>query len=329
MSTRQQLARLLPLVLLIVLMLVGLRGAVAAPRWDGPLKGYGVGIGIAVEVVFVVCLGIVLRRERAERRAVDLTPYSAEALYGDIKPATKLRFVLKYVLIVGIILGVFVLITNLHLHFFAKPKPTCLPGKKSTLADQCVSVPTAKPSLTPAAGTGGSGAAWGGDIVYALLIVVLVAAIAVSVWWALRQRRLTAPLIAPRPLSTEEELRDAVEEGRAALDTLGDDRAAIIACYVAMERRLAERGTERSAADTPDELLAKAVAAGTVRGDSAGRLTELFYEARFSTHPLAGGQRAAASAALDALAAELKAKLKPEPAPTSAAGTDKPGGGWV
>ena len=60
-------------------------------------------------------------------------------------------------------------------------------------------------------------------------------------------------------------------------------------------------------ADTPDELLARAVAAGTVRGPAASRLTALFYEARFSTHPLAAGQRAAASAALDELAGELAA----------------------
>ena len=97
-------------------------------------------------------------------------------------------------------------------------------------------------------------------------------------------------------------------EGRAALAGVDDARAAIIACYVAMERSLAERGTARAAADTPDELLARAVASGVVRGGAAGRLTALFYEARFSTHPLDGGQRDAASAALDELAAELAAR---------------------
>jgi len=74
-----------------------------------------------------------------------------------------------------------------------------------------------------------------------------------------------------------------------------------------MERSLADRGTRRSVADTPDELLARAVAAGTVRGPAASTLTTLFYEARFSTHPVAAAQRAAASAALDELAAELEA----------------------
>ena len=42
-----------------------------------------------------------------------------------------------------------------------------------------------------------------------------------------------------------------------------------------------------------------------MRGAAASRLTSLFYEARFSTHPLNGRQREAAGAALDELAAEL------------------------
>ncbi len=144
-------------------------------------------------------------------------------------------------------------------------------------------------------------------------------------------------------MSTEE-LAEAVAEGRAALAQVDDARAAIIACYVAMERSLAERGTARAAADTPDELLARAVASGVVRGGAAGLLTALFYEARFSTHPLDGGQRDAASAALDELAAELAARpaeaARPESARQESArpegagqpGTGQapsPGGGWI
>ena len=55
-----------------------------------------------------------------------------------------------------------------------------------------------------------------------------------------------------------EDLREAVESGRSALRTIDDARAAIIACYVAMENSLAERGAARAVADTPDELLARA-----------------------------------------------------------------------
>jgi hypothetical protein len=42
-----------------------------------------------------------------------------------------------------------------------------------------------------------------------------------------------------------------------------------------------------------------------VSGTAPARLTALFYEARFSSHPLAGSQRDAAAAALDELADAL------------------------
>ena len=101
-------------------------------------------------------------------------------------------------------------------------------------------------------------------ILYGLLVVVLVAAVVISIWWSSRLRRPAAPLVI-EDVGTEE-LREAVEPGRAALAEIDDARAAIIACYVAMERSLADRGTAPRAADTPDEFLARAVAAGTVRG---------------------------------------------------------------
>jgi 3-methyladenine DNA glycosylase/8-oxoguanine DNA glycosylase len=157
--------------------------------------------------------------------------------------------------------------------------------------------------------------------------------VAISFWWSARLRKPAAPLVIVD--TSAEELREAVESGRAALARIDDARAAIIACYVAMELSLAERGTKRSLADTPDELLARAVAAGTVRGPAASRLTALFYEARFSTHPVESGQRAAANAALDELAEELAAAKAAEPGTSGTSATSgrpaepSTGGGWV
>jgi hypothetical protein len=74
-----------------------------------------------------------------------------------------------------------------------------------------------------------------------------------------------------------------------------------------MEQSLAERGAERNAADTPDELLARAARSGVVHGSAARRLTQLFYEARFSSHPMGQEQREAAEQALGELAADLRA----------------------
>jgi len=47
MTGRQQIVRLLPLVLLVVLVIVGLRGAVPAPRWDGPLRTDGIAMAVS------------------------------------------------------------------------------------------------------------------------------------------------------------------------------------------------------------------------------------------------------------------------------------------
>jgi Domain of unknown function (DUF4129) len=303
MTARQQVARLLPPALLVVLAIVGLRATVASPRWDGPLRAYGVAIGLALEVVLCVLFVITLRRDGAALQAAGARPAAEDG--DDITAPGALRFVLRWVLGLGILAIAGVLIADLHLHWFTKPlHPYTVPTPKLK-----------RPAPPPVAGGGGGSFDFPlRPVLYGLLIAALVAAVALSIWWAARLRR--AALATPAPGDFIEDsagLRDAVESGRAALaEEIDDARAAIIACYVAMERSLAERGTARAAADTPDELLARAVQSGIVRGGAARRLTALFYEARFSTHPLGADQRRAASRALDDLAAELHARARAE-----------------
>jgi hypothetical protein len=325
MTARQQIARLLPLVLLVILVVAGLRGEVSAPRWNGPLKADGVAIGLALEVILAALLTVTLRRDVAARRAAERRPYTGEDV--DIEPSAALRFTLKWLLGACMVAVAVVLISDLHLHFLTKGKPS-LPtapfkGKLKT-----------PPPLPQPHGGGWTVHIPWAPILYGLLVIALVAAVVISIWWSNRLRQAAAPLVIEDPGA--EELREAVESGRAALAQISDARAAIIACYVAMERSLADRGTSRTAADTPDELLARAVGAGTVRGPAAGRLTALFYEARFSTHPVAAGQRSAASAALDELAAELAAAAEPAaseqlaaPATPSTPSAPTTGGGWA
>src|SRR6185437_10898368 len=116
-----------------------------------------------------------------------------------------------------------------------------------------------------------------------IILVILAALTALIVAW---RNRVTLSIADPQDLpiadEPEAELARAVESGRVALSEIDDARAAIIACYLAMETSLAQAGTERGQAETPDELLVRAVAAGHVPADPAGRLTGLFYEARFS-----------------------------------------------
>jgi hypothetical protein len=64
-------AQVVPLALLILLGLAGLRGVVTAPRWNGPLRHEGVAIGLALEVILGVLLAAaVRRRSRAARTAM-------------------------------------------------------------------------------------------------------------------------------------------------------------------------------------------------------------------------------------------------------------------
>lgn len=93
---------------------------------------------------------------------------------------------------------------------------------------------------------------------------------------------------------SEETLARAAALGLAAVSEPGlDPRAAIIACYLAME---AEFANDPEAApldsDTPTEVLARAVRRGAVHDRAAAELVGLFTEARFSTHDMTEDQRA-------------------------------------
>jgi hypothetical protein len=276
----------LPLALLIILALAGLRGVAAQPRWNGPLHQDGVVVGLALEVVLGVLLVVTVRRRSA---GLNADPVNLVAV--------KLRSVLIFLLGTGmaaVAVGI-VLSQHLHLPKVAAKQGRAPPQPTTTRLPRGGSQSSATIHFPVAA------------LLYALLIVVLLAAVVLSIWWARRLR----PAVGARKdgfiAEDPEDLRDAVESGRSALRTLDDARAAIIACYVAMENSLAERGAARAAADTPDELLARATRSGLVRGTAAARLTALFYEARFSSHPLDRRHRDAAGQALDELAAALAA----------------------
>jgi len=150
------------------------------------------------------------------------------------------------------------------------------------------------PATAPAAGTG------------LITLLAVLAGLAVltlaAVWWRRRRRAAPVPVIpptAPAPLAA------AVAAGSSALAATGDAREAIIGCYAAMEESLAAAGSPRLAADTPEELLARAVGEGVTRTPAAAELTRLFREARFSPHVLGDHQRGAAESALADIARDL------------------------
>jgi Domain of unknown function (DUF4129) len=294
----------LPLALLIILGLAGLRGVVAQPRWNGPLHQDGLVVGLALEVVLGVLLVVTVRR-----RSVGLNAEPVNLV------AVKLRGVLIFLLGAGMAAVAVGIVLSRRLRL---PKITTKPGQR----------PPPQPTATkfPRGGSLNSVSIHlpVAALLYALLILALLAGVVLSIWWARRLRPPAGPREGSFIAEDPEDLREAVESGRSALRALDDARAAIIACYVAMENSLAERGAARAAADTPDELLARARSSGLVRGTAAARLTALFYEARFSSHPLDRSQRDAAEQALDELAAALAEAARAEAGRAGGAGSAEP-----
>ena len=115
-----------------------------------------------------------------------------------------------------------------------------------------------------------------------------------------------APLPASRDEQDDSALNEAVLAGREALE--GEARAAIIACYAAMEDSLAAAGVPRLESDSPADLLARAANHGTLDGPAPGQLAALFREARYSSHPMNAAHLGQARAALDEIAAQLAAR---------------------
>ena len=100
-------------------------------------------------------------------------------------------------------------------------------------------------------------------------------------------------------------LAEGLAAGQDALLAGGEPRAAIIACYAAMERGFAVAGSAPAAADTPAEVLTRASAAGLVRSGSAEVLTGLFRRARYSSQPMTSADSKTAASALARMRADL------------------------
>ena len=162
-----------------------------------------------------------------------------------------------------------------------------------------------------------------------LLVFFIIVAITAFGLIAYRGRARPLP---PPELDAEPDagpLAAALAAGARALHSDPDPRAAIIGCYAAMERSLADAGLPPQQADTPAEVLSRATESGLVRSASAGALTGLFRQARYSRHPMTEADRAAAIGALTQVQADLGsgplAQTAADPGDAGQAGPD-PGG---
>ena len=248
----------------------GLRAALPSASWsDGPLHHDGIAVGAVLEVVFAGLLVAVEVRRRRDR--------------GAGLPAAGLRAGLRAFLGLALVaIPVLVLINAAGQ----------LPHRPARVqAQQPGPLPRATPSARPHVGTVTGGRLDYTLVWYGLLVLAILAAAVIAVILVRRRARPGdwADLGEDDEEEPEAALRRAVQSGQAALREVDDARLAIIACYVAMEGSLGRAGTVRGAAETPDELLGRAAAAGLAGGGAGATLTALFYEARFSSHPLPAG----------------------------------------
>jgi hypothetical protein len=270
--------------LLLVIVFAGVRAGPPlnwAWSWHGPWhdRSHGIALLAALEVI---CAGLLVTLRERRKRAPD--PGQTVA---------KLRLAVSRTTVVVMVALAATLVPLIR---WPKGKAAKLPAVRTGRPRT-----PRRPQLLPAQGSGTTA-----DVLKIILLVVVV--VIVVVLFALLLRRLRAPAAVAELTVDDDEaaaLREAVEAGRLALGELSEPRMAIINCYLAMEGSLAEAGAARGAAETPDELLARSITAGLLRDTAAAELTSLFYEARFSTHPVPPSARDRAFRALDAIAADL------------------------
>ncbi len=282
--------------LLLIAVFIGIAASTpGAATTGGPWYSHGWTVAVALEISLAVLLAAVWTLDkRSPRRGY---------------PALALRRMLRTAITVAMLalgaLMIVLLLLHFHLPTTKSACKTTASSKSSACAGQAKSAKQLR--LSTGHGRGPQLPAWLPDLLLALLVAIIVVAIIMIV---LRRRHFGRPAFYDGDFADDsEELQRAVESGRQALRTVDDARAAIIACYRAMEDSLAGAGAARDAAETPDELLARAASAGLVHGAAASRLTVLFYEARYSTHPLPRSALDSARQALDEISADLSIEI--------------------
>ncbi len=211
--------------LLLLIAIAGIGAASPAATGHGPWQHHAVAIGIALEAV-LASLEIALLA--MSRRAAAAS-----------HPARALRSALSWAAAVIMVLIVVIAVANVAAH------------RRGGLLQHFL-IHRSKPrkgGTLPAAPHSGT-VAHASYLPYALAgLIVLVALIACVVLVARARTRLrrVGGYVDESPADERDELRQALDSGRAALRAVGDARAAIIACYVAMEQSLASAGAARAA----------------------------------------------------------------------------------
>ncbi|WP_051399961.1 DUF4129 domain-containing protein [Haloechinothrix halophila] len=153
------------------------------------------------------------------------------------------------------------------------------------------------------------GASSAPELAATAVAVALLLLLAVAVLRARRPAPHDLPMPGtPAPSGARQQpLATAAGRALSAVETPGSDpRAAIISCYAAMERALAEApASAPRPADAPADVLRRAAEQGQLSASTGSRMLELFHEARYSTHSMTEADRSAAATTLRTILAEL------------------------
>lgn len=291
--------RLRPIALICLLIVVAL--AVGALHRTPSRSGNSDLLGSATEVIALVVLGVctvitvvvlVSQLLSARRRKDD--DETPETLYRS--PVSKWVRLAMMAITAALVAGIGALMVLVVSHLGTDTSTPSRPERRLG------------PTLAPHVGqqqpaSGGSGISTE-MILAGVLIIVILAGLGYAVY---RGTRPVEPIDASdhEQQRTRARLVAAVDDADRALAAETEPRAAIIASYRAMESSLSSAGVEHRVADAPEDFLARAAGSGVALPDAAWRLTELFREARYSTHPMSPGQRERAADALARLRAEL------------------------
>ena len=308
--------RVIALIVLLIVAAAALRGYLPAQGHAAPADQSGAGKAAQTFVVLalvgslaVVALSIVARLRDPRATAPEAGQLSDLLGTGGTRPSWR-------VVLIGLgVIVAWLLLTTILIRLWV-PQEAVSPG------------PAQVPTAPQASGTGAPPPPHvrrdhHGDMLAALLagaVTMLLLVVAGSV--AMARRRRAAVLVTaaageparPAPPPPPESLARAAERGLAAMADLGrDPRDAIIACYAAMERELADvPGAAPQEFDTPSEVLARAVHQHALRADNAAQLVTLFTEARFSPHVMTEGHRDDAVRVLRLVRDELAAQAPAE-----------------
>jgi hypothetical protein len=130
--------------------------------------------------------------------------------------------------------------------------------------------------------------------------VIVGVLLGIAVLYAIfREPRHEAPVDAEQPLDR------AIAAGIEGLETEADPRRAVIKAYAGMEHALALDGLPREPSETPLEFLRRVFERLESSRGATARLTRLYEQAKFSTHPIDERMRGEALSALAQLRAEL------------------------